>query len=211
MEGKISIYIVEDLQLQRTSCEKHLNDISDFELIGSFGDAETCIIQMKVRPADVILMDLGLPGINGIEATREIKKDYPKTKIIILSSHQEDKDFENSLEAGADNYVVKECSYDKLESVIKATMYTSVDEFVEPQMAKVIMAKISKEKKTYNLTARELEVLKLLVQGKSNREISQMLHLSISTVKAHMNSIFVKLGVENRIKAAVMASDEKLV
>ena len=212
---KIKIYIVEDYFLTRVSYRHTLGKTEDFELLGDFESAEECLEAMKENPADVVLMDLGLPYMNGIEATRIISSEYPNTKVIILTSHETDEEVLACTASGASGYVLKDLEVEPLRKVIRAVNFGAL--WFDPQIADVTKSVIPKPNSTdfdnlYDtsdiksiLTVRELETLKLVSEGKSNVEIAEIMMVSKNTAKAHVGSILSKLSVTDRVQAAVMA------
>ena len=212
---KIKIYIVEDYFLTRVSYRHTLGKTEDFELLGDFESAEECLDAMKENPADVVLMDLGLPYMNGIEATRIISSEYPNTKVIILTSHETDEEVLACTASGASGYVLKDLEVEPLRKVIRAVNFGAL--WFDPQIADVTKSVIPKPNSTdfdnlYDtsdiksiLTVRELETLKLVSEGKSNVEIAEIMMVSKNTAKAHVGSILSKLSVTDRVQAAVMA------
>ena len=212
---KIKIYIVEDYFLTRVSYRHTLGKTEDFELLGDFESAEECLEAMKENPADVVLMDLGLPYMNGIEATRIISSEYPNTKVIILTSHETDEEVLACTASGASGYVLKDLEVEPLRKVIRAVNFGAL--WFDPQIADVTKSVIPKPNSTdfdnlYDtsdiksiLTVRELETLKLVSEGKSNVEIAEIMMVSKNTAKAHVGSILSKLSVTDRVQDAVMA------
>ena len=212
---KIKIYIGEDYFLTRVSYRHTLGKTEDFELLGDFESAEECLEAMKENPADVVLMDLGLPYMNGIEATRIISSEYPNTKVIILTSHETDEEVLACTASGASGYVLKDLEVEPLRKVIRAVNFGAL--WFDPQIADVTKSVIPKPNSTdfdnlYDtsdiksiLTVRELETLKLVSEGKSNVEIAEIMMVSKNTAKAHVGSILSKLSVTDRVQAAVMA------
>ena len=161
-------------------------------------------------------MDLGLPVIDGVTASAEIKKNYPDIKIIVITSHNEQKEVEGCLEAGISAYCSKDIDPKKLIELIKDVMTGSM--WFDSSVSKIVMQKTAglkqKEEDTnnkYNLTSKELSVLSLLANGNSNNEIAKKLNISINTTKVHMCSILQKLSVDDRTQAAIKAIRENLI
>lgn len=213
---KISVYLVEDYFLSRASYKYSLAKFEEIELIGDFESAEECIEAMKENQADVVLMDLGLENMNGIEATKILKQKYPDTKIVILTSHENEDEVLACLSSGASCYALKDIEINKLVEVIKTADFGA--HWYDPQIAQIPLKSIPKpESCEFNnlypssdeikklLTVREYEVLKLLVDGKSNIEIADEISISAHTAKAHVCSILTKLNVNDRVQAAVKA------
>jgi len=206
--NNISIYIVEDYLLTRVTYKKAFQDYPDINIIGDFETAEDCIEALETKPVDVILMDLGLPYMTGIEATKIIHRQYPDIKIIILTSHENDNEVLSSLASGANAYALKDIDIKKLYNLIHTVNEGSI--WIDPKITKVVQKTFYKaeqpEKEDFHLTPREKEVLDLLVQGFSNTEIADRIFVSPSTAKAHVCSILNKLSVTDRVQAAVKAT-----
>jgi DNA-binding NarL/FixJ family response regulator len=208
MDKKISIYVVEDYLLARITCRKSLEQFKDLEIKNDFETAEECIEALEINPVDVILMDIGLPYMTGIEATKIIKDKYPNTKIIMLTSHDNQEEIISSLASGANAYALKDVSVEDLHDAILNTNKGCI--WIHPKIAAIINhtfvnAKLI-PKEDFNLTSREKEVLKLLTQGLSNTEIAEKLIISSHTAKVHVCNILAKLSVTDRVQAAVKAT-----
>lgn len=218
---KISIYLVEDYFLARISYKYALEKFQELELIGDFEGANECICAMEKRQADVVLMDLGLEDMNGIEATKIIKEKYPDTKVVILTSHENDSEVRACIASGASCYVIKDIKTETLVEIIKTASFGAY--WYHPQIEKIPFSLIPKPEsyeldKLYPdreeikkiLTPRELQVLELLVDGKSNIEIADEISISAHTAKAHVGAILEKLKVDDRVQAAVKAVRSQL-
>ena len=208
MDKKVSIYIVEDYLLARVTCRKALEQFTDLEIKNDFETAEECIEALEKNPVDVILMDIGLPYMTGIEATKIIKDKYPNTKIIMLTSHDNQEEIISSLASGANAYALKDISVEDLHDAILNTNKGCI--WIHPKISSIINhtfvnAKLI-PKDDFNLTSREKEVLELLTQGLSNTEIAEKLIISTHTAKAHVCNILTKLSVTDRVQAAVKAT-----
>ena len=208
MDKKVSIYIVEDYLLARITCRKALEQFNDLEIKNDFETAEECIEALEKNPVDVILMDIGLPYMTGVESTKIIKEKYPNTKIIMLTSHDNQEEIISSLASGANAYALKDISVEDLHDAILNTNKGCV--WIHPKIASIINhtfvnAKLI-PKDDFNLTSREREVLELLTQGLSNTEIAEKLIISTHTAKAHVCNILTKLSVTDRVQAAVKAT-----
>jgi DNA-binding NarL/FixJ family response regulator len=207
MKNQISIIIVEDYLLARVTSKKALEQYSDIWIKGDFETAEECIEALAKEPVDVVLMDIGLPYMTGIEATKIIKEKYPNVKVIMLTSHDNQEEIISSLASGANAYALKDISVEDLHSAILDTNKGCI--WIHPKIASIITrtfvnAKIT-PKEDFNLTSREKEVLHFLAQGFSNTEIAEKLIVSTHTAKAHVSNILTKLSVSDRVQAAVKA------
>ena len=207
-EKKINVYIVEDYLLTRVTYKRSFKDYSDINIIGDFETAEACIEALENNTVDVILMDLGLPYMTGIEATKLIHRKYPDIKIIILTSHENDNEVLSSLASGANAYALKDIETKKLYNLVRTVNEGSI--WIDLRITKVVQKTFYRaeplEKENFKLTLREKEVLDLIVQGFSNPEIAERLNVSASTAKAHVCNILDKLSVTDRVQAAVKAT-----
>ncbi len=216
-----SVVIVEDYKLTRVGLKSTLNEFEGINVIGEAEDAEEGIdLILKLKP-DVVLMDLGLPGMNGLEATLKLKEKGSASKIIILTSHERAEEVIAALGAGANAYCLKDISPETLSGVIKnvaegacwvdaGVAEAALNFFPKPENVSLIQSTNTQDARA-QLTERENEVLKLLVQGKSNTQIAQELIVSVHTAKAHVCSILQKLCVDDRVQAAVKAIKEGIV
>lgn len=207
MNDKISAYIVEDYMLARITFEQALNQYDDIEIKGSFESGEDCIEALEKELVDIVVMDIGLPYMTGIEATKIIKERFPSVKVIMLTSHDKQDEIISSFASGANGYAIKDISINKLHDAIETVAAGSL--WVAPQIANVIQKLFFNldptPKHDFNLTEREKEVLRLLTQGLSNTEIASQIVVSTHTVKAHVANILSKLSVSDRVQAAVKA------
>ena len=220
----VKVMVVEDYKLTRVGLRCALNQHEDIEVINEAENAEDALKMIEQKAPDVVIMDLGLPDMNGLEATMKImenntnKKDI---KVIILTSHDREEEVMASLGAGATGYCMKDIDPDTLADVIKQVNQgacwldpnvckTALKIFPRPENTQLIYKQETKDDKGH-LTEREQEVLRLLVKGKSNTEIASELIVSVHTAKAHVCSILQKLCVDDRVQAAVKAIKEGLV
>ena len=187
------------------------------ETIYEADSAETAIDVFNNNNIDIIIMDLGLPNMNGIEATRQIRSSNKDVKIIILTSHNDEKEVLNSLKAGANAYCSKEINPQRLIQVVQSVADGAA--WFDPSIAHIVLKASSNSptfdtennSKDYDLTAREAQILKLMTEGYSNMEIAQILVISINTTKAHVANILQKLEVDDRLQAALKALKNKIV
>ena len=217
----VSVVIVEDYKLTRVGLRSTLNEYENINVIGEAEDANEGIKVIKDLKPDVVLMDLGLPGMNGLEATIKIKELGLPTKIIILTSHERSEEVTAALGAGANAYCLKDISPEMLSEVIKSVAQgacwvdpgvaqAALNFFPKPENVSLIQSSNVQDARA-QLTERELEVLKHLVNGKSNTEIAKELIVSVHTAKAHVCSILQKLCVDDRVQAAVKAIKENII
>lgn len=219
--NNIKILLVEDQKLMRIGIKSLFNDYPEMEVIGEAINGKEAIEKAKLIKPDIILMDIGLPDISGIDATKQILENNSNIKIIMLTSHINEQELNASLTAGANAYVIKDISTDYLMSVIK--MIKDGAMWIDPKVVPFIREKnngiipsrqISRtafRQNHSNLTQREYEVLKLVVDGQSNSQIAKSLTISEHTAKAHVCNIIQKLVVDDRTQAAVKALKEGLV
>lgn len=222
MPEKIKLLMVEDHKLLRVGLKAIFEDFPNLEVIGEAEDGQQAVKMARELKPDVILMDIGLPIFSGIEATRRIKESNPEIKIVILTSHTDEKEVMDALAAGANAYAMKDIKTEHLVSIIQTASRGAF--WLDPAIAKVVMQKkniLPGNNKPYtraafkadhaNLTEREYEVLKLVVDGKSNNQIAEDLKISEHTAKAHVCNIIQKLVVDDRTQAAVKAIKDGLV
>lgn len=213
---KINILIVEDHELTRFGLKTTFEDVDFIGVIYEAASAEDALEIFKNNSIDVVIMDLGLPNMNGIEATQAIHNLNKDTKIIILTSHNDEKEVLNSLKAGANAYCSKEINLQRLVQVVQSVADGAA--WFDPSIAHVVLQASAKSDvepeqkyKDYDLTAREAQILKLMTEGHSNMEIAQKLVISVNTTKAHVASILQKLEVDDRLQAALKALKYKIV
>ena len=217
----IKILLVEDQKLMRIGIKSLFGDYPEMEVIGEAQNGKEAIEKSKLLKPDIVLMDIGLPDLSGIEATKQITEANNNIKVIILTSHINDQELNASLIAGANAYVIKDISTDFLMSIIKMVKKGAM--WIDPHVVPFIRDKnngiipsrqVSRsvfKQNHSNLTQREYEVLKLVVDGQSNSDIAKTLTISEHTAKAHVCNIIQKLVVDDRTQAAVKALKEGLV
>lgn len=215
-KNPVKVLIVDDSKLTIVGLKTTLKQFSDIEIIGEANDGQIAIDMVKKIKPDVILMDIGMPSMDGIQATKEIKKLGTTTKVIMLTSHETEQDVLDALSAGANSYCMKDVEPEILVAVVKST-YEGAS-WLDPRIAKIVLdkfvdrfGKFLKSDNTSNLTEREVDVLNLIAKGCSNQEISDSLCISLNTVKTHIKNIFQKLEVEDRTQAAMKAVKEELI
>lgn len=228
--SKKKILIVEDHALTRFGLKTAFempaaNNSNNIEwIVFEAPNAQKCFDIINKEKIDIVIMDLGLPDINGIEATKAVKEQSPNTKVVILSSHEQEDDVINSIKAGANAYCTKDVDQDKLvyivTSVLKGAAWfdSKIAQYVlNAAGAKEIIEEHKSNTTTENktqetiLTSREKEVLSLIVDGLSNIEIAKKLDVSINTTKAHVCNILQKLSVSDRTQAAIKAIKENIL
>lgn len=170
-----------------------------FEVAAEADNGNDALTLYREKKPDVVLMDLRLPQLGGVEATIAIRKEFPDARIIVLTTFDADEDIYRALQSGAKSYLLKDTPEDELATVIRS-VYVG-QSVLPPKVAELFAAR----QKRPNLTNRELDVLQSLVKGRSNKEISAALFVSEDTVKSHLKSLFAKLGVKDRTEAAITA------
>jgi DNA-binding NarL/FixJ family response regulator len=206
MPDKISVLLVDDHGLVRRGFRRILEDEADIDVAGEASNGEEAVsLAQKLRPK-VVLMDCALPGMNGLDATRKILKLLPETLILMLSMHQEETLVRQAVEAGARGYILKNAMDLDLGAAIRrvAAGETVLDH-------KLNLESGLKGERDYGLTARELEILRFIVDGKSNKEIAIDLGLSVNTVAAHRANIMDALGIHKTAELVVYAIRNGLV
>ena len=220
----VKVLIVEDHDMARMGLSVILSKNTDIKIAGMSADGQEGVDMALSLVPDVVIMDIGLPTIDGIEATKKIKLVNPKIKVLMYTSREDEDDIFDSFQAGADGYIMKGATPEQIISAIIAVNEGTA--WLDPAIARLVLSNIQRQKKeeiitntisaakpknTFGLTDRELEVLSLIVDGLSNPEIAEKLVVTRATVKAHVHSILQKLYVDDRTKAAVTAMREGLV
>jgi len=205
----IKIVIVDDHEVVRKGLSAYISVQDDIQIVGEASDGTQVLnLCQKVKP-DVVLMDLVMPGMSGIEAVRELRLKAPEIKIIALTSFQEPDLVKEALREGAISYLLKNVSGEDLSTAIRSAMAGKPT--LAPEVTIDLVMGEKKKESFEALTLREKEVLKLMVEGNSNPDIAEKLFISRSTARAHVSNILAKLGVTNRSKAVAFALRNKLV
>jgi NarL family two-component system response regulator LiaR len=199
----IRILIVDDHAVVRQGLKMFLALDDELEVIGEAANGEEAIRRARELAPDVVLMDLLMPQMDGIAATEVIRRELPDVEVIALTSVLEDRAVYGAVRAGAIGYLLKDTQADELCRAIRAAAAGQVQ--LSPQAAQRLMREVQVPQSPEKLTARETEVLRLLAQGMSNKEIGASLVIGIKTVKTHVSSILSKLGVPSRTQAALYA------
>jgi two-component system, NarL family, response regulator LiaR len=207
---RIRVMIVDDHPIVRDGLKSMLLAFDDLQLVGQAGDGNEALAQCGQTQPDVILMDMVMPGMDGIAATRAILELCPQMKIIMLTSFVEDSVVQNALEAGAIGYLLKNVAINTLAEAIRSA-YGGQPVLSPDATAALIRGKTGPLKPGRDLTEREREVLALIVQGLSNEEIAEQLVISHATARHHVSACLQKLGAANRAQAAALATKNHLV
>ena len=205
----IRLLLVDDHAVVRQGLKMFLKSETEFEVIGEAANGLQAIEMARQLQPDVILMDLLMPGMNGIDATRTIRQEMPDTEVIALTSVLEDAAVIGAVQAGAIGYLLKDTDGPELVRAIKAASEGQVQ--LSPKAAARLMREIRAPESPEKLTEREVDVLRGLAQGLSNKEIAQALVIGEKTVKTHVSNILSKLGVASRTQAALYAVNIGLV
>ena len=224
MSKSIKVTIIEDHDMTRMGLSFALSNNESIEVLGTASDGMEGVEQALDLKPDLVIMDIGLPTIDGIEATIKIKNSMPEIKVLMNTSRDNEDDILDSFAAGADGYITKGATSEQTISAIKAV--SEGVGWLDPAIARVVLSNIRKnnpvESKTgvinyqkgknlYGLTEREMEVLALLVEGLKNPQISKKLVITIATTKTHVHNILQKLYVKTRSKAVATAMKDGLV
>ena len=201
--SKIRVFLADDHQVFREGIRLLLEKVPDMEMIGEADDGEEAVTKVSQLMPDVVLMDITMPKLNGLEATRQIKQKHPSIKVLILTMHETDQYLSAMLEVGVSGYLVKTTTSRELISAIKAVHQGDV--YLYPSIARMLVGdylqrvKSGEEKTSYDgLTPREREILRYIAEGRQNRESAQLLFISLRTVQAHRSNLMEKLGAHDR-------------
>ncbi|WP_350302929.1 response regulator transcription factor [Peribacillus frigoritolerans] len=208
----IKVLFVDDHEMVRIGVSAYLSAQSDIEVIGEADNGLKAVeLAMELRP-DIILMDLVMPEMDGIEATKRIIEKWPDAKIIIVTSFLDDEKVYPALEAGATSYMLKTSKASEIARAVRSTFQGQ--SVLEPEVTGKMMEKLRRPKVTQlhdQLTNREMEILLLMTQGKTNQEIADELYIALKTAKVHVSNILSKLAVQDRTQAVIYAFKHSLV
>ncbi len=210
VKNRIKVLIADDHPLVRHGIKTFLETYDDIYIVGEAENGREAIEICKKHLPDVVLMDVRMPGLNGIEATNHILKKRPNIKVIILTSFIDKELIENSLKAGASSYLLKNESGERIVRVIRDAYQGKSN--LSSEATQIMISEVRNPlSKRYQLTKREKEILSLMVEGLSNKEIAKRLTLSTSTIQFHITNILSKFGVSKRTAAIYLALKQKLV
>jgi two-component system, NarL family, response regulator LiaR len=217
MTQPITILLVDDHEVVRKGVRAYLDTLPDFNVVGEAASGEEALTLVTEFIPDVVLMDLIMPGIDGVETTRRIKKISPRTQIVVLTSYHEDVHIFPALKAGAIGYILKDMKMDKLVEVLHRAVQGEVT--LHPRVAARVLQNIRRDHMEDNedaqllsdLTDRELAVLRLIANGLTNSQIAEKLVISENTVKGHVSNILSKLHLADRTQVAVYAWQKGIV
>ncbi|MDQ0226662.1 DNA-binding response regulator [Bacillus sp. 7586-K] len=208
----IKVVFVDDHEMVRIGVSSYLSAQPDIEVIGEADNGKAGVeLCLSLRP-DIILMDLVMKEMDGIEATRQIIQSWPEAKIIIVTSFLDDEKVYPALEAGATSYLLKTSKASEIANAVRSTFHGQ--SILEPEVTGKMMMKMRQKDETKlhdQLTSREMEILMLMAQGKSNQEIADELFIALKTAKTHVSNILSKLEVQDRTQAVIYAFKHSLV
>jgi two-component system response regulator NreC len=209
----IKIVLADDHAMLRHGLSRSFEQEEDIDVIGQTEDGHSTIELVKELMPDIVIMDIGMPDLNGIETTRRIMQDMPKVKVIGLSMHSSDKYVREMFRAGASGYLLKNCSFDELVEAIRTVI--SGQTYISPTIGDMIIreytSKDDEQKSVFSvLSQREREVLQLLAEGKTTKQIGRKLHISPKTVEAHRLRLMDKLEIDNVAQLTKYAIQEGL-
>jgi two-component system, NarL family, response regulator LiaR len=210
----VSILIVDDHEVVRNGIRSYLETIKDFDVVGEAESGEKAVRMVSELIPDIVLLDLIMPGMDGVETTRQIKKISPRTQVVVLTSYHEDVHIFPALKAGAISYILKDMKMEKLADALQRAVRHEVT--LHPLVAERVLQNIrggdSEEPALFTeLTERELDVLRLIAKGMTNSQIAETLVISENTVKGHVSNILSKLHLADRTQVAVYAWQRGIV
>lgn len=213
MTDKISIFIADDHGIVRQGLRDYIALQDDMEVVGDAANGEQAVIRIQDHTPDVVLMDLVMPGMDGIEATRRVREMSPATRVIILTSFAEEEQVFEAIKAGASGYLMKDVKPEELARAIRGVQ--AGEPMLHPEIARLMMRELQRDNEQPRLhdqlTEREMEVLRCIARGMSNKEIAAELVISEKTVKTHVSNVLQKLHLADRTQAAIYAMQRKLV
>ncbi|WP_391560667.1 response regulator [Robertmurraya sp.] len=208
----IRVVFVDDHEMVRIGVSSYLSAQPDIEVVGEADNGKAAIpMVLELRP-DIVLMDLVMKEMDGIEATRQIIAEWPEAKIIIVTSFLDDEKVYPALEAGATSYMLKTSKASEIANAVRATFHGQ--SVLEPEVTGKMMMKMRQKNDVApheELTSREMEILLLMAEGKSNQEIADDLFIALKTVKTHVSNVLSKLQVQDRTQAVIYAFKHELV
>ncbi|MFN8399714.1 MAG: response regulator transcription factor [Anaerolineales bacterium] len=207
----IRVLIVDDHQIVREGLQTLLGEEKEFEVVGTAGNSDEAVSMVKRHKPDVVLMDVILPGVDGIETTRRVVATNPSTRVLMLTSYSDDQRVREAIQAGAIGYLLKDVLKSELLNAIRSAAAGKPALHAEAQQFLMRQITGSEAAPHTRLTAREFNILQLIAAGKSNKEIALALHLTEGTVKGYVSTIFDKLEVADRTQAALYAVEHGLL
>jgi DNA-binding NarL/FixJ family response regulator len=200
----IRVAIVDDHMVVRSGLQGLLDAEADIEVVGTAADGADAVGLLEYSP-DVVLMDLSMPGVDGIEATRLVLAEAPETHVVVLTSFVDKNRIMAALEAGAVGYILKDADAGEVSAAVRAAAAGGSP--LDPKVARVVLDESRRPQPATDLSPRELEVLELVEQGMANKQIARRLGIAERTVKAHLTNVFQAIGVTDRTAAALWARE----
>ena len=204
----IRVVIADDHAVVRHGLRQLLSTFAGVELVGDAADGEAAVALCAERRPDVVLMDLEMPEVDGVEATRRIKSENPMVAVVVLTSFSDRERIMRALDAGAAGYLLKDVEPEELRKAIEAA--ARGDAPLDPRAARTLLSARQAAAPAENLSDREREVLLMVADGLANKQIARQLSISEKTVKAHLTSVFRRIGVTDRTQAALWAERNRL-
>ena len=204
-EGKIRIIVIDDQAVVRQGFVSLINTVHDMAVIAEGTNGQQALELYRRHAPDVVLMDLRMPVMGGVDAIKSLRREFPAARVIVLTTFDGDEDIYRSLQAGAQGYLLKDMFFEELEEAIR-TVHAG-----GRRIPGVVAERLAGRMTGSDLTARELEVLEQIVKGKSNKEIASALGISEATVKSHVNNVLSKLDAADRTQAATKALQRGIV
>jgi DNA-binding NarL/FixJ family response regulator len=201
----ITVLLVDDHQLVRTGLAALLEATDDITVVGQAGDGKAALEAVAAVAPDVVLMDLSMPGMDGVEATRSILADHPHVNVVVLTSFSDHDRVNDALAAGAVGYQLKDCEPADLLAAVRAAAAGHAP--IDARVARALLPDRSTGRPEDAMSPRELEVLRLVTKGLANKQIGRTLGISERTVKAHLGRVFREIGVGDRTSAAMWARE----
>jgi NarL family two-component system response regulator LiaR len=214
MSNPTTIIIADDHEVVRNGVRSFLETVPEFQVVGEAASGEEAIALVSEFIPDIVLMDLIMPGLDGVETTRRIKKISPRTQVVVLTSYHEDVHIFPALKAGAISYILKDMKMEKLVDVLRRAVQNEVTlhPLVAARVLQNIRGELGEDQPLFTeLTERELDVLKLIAKGYTNTQIADELIISENTVKGHVSNILSKLHLADRTQVAVYAWQQGIV
>jgi DNA-binding NarL/FixJ family response regulator len=209
----IKLLLVDDHAVLRDGLKTIIESENDIKVIGEAVSGSDALNKVRELAPNIILMDINLPGMNGVEVTRILKQQYPHIKVLILTMHSHEEYFMSAIKEGADGYLLKDAPSDQVVEAVRTVFHG--ESVIHPSMTRKLLTfhqqSQRKDKEENSLTEREREVLTCLVKGLTNKEIGESLFVSDKTVKIHVSNIFKKLNVKSRSQVIIHAVQNKLV